>query len=315
MIVALIWLAAAPQYDHGNPTPEEQLVLEMINRARKDPSAEEARLKLKYGLPMSWTITENDPSAPFVVVAKPPLAFNALLQGIARTHSKDMHDRAFFAHTNPDGKDPFDRMAAAGYSFSRAGENIAARSPLGTGPADLLEDDLMIDAGVGGRGHRRNLLDINGSLPYREIGIGYWSQVPVPGGWASLLTQDFGRAGGPFLTGVVYWDLDDDSFYDPGEGLGGVTVTHTASGTFAITSSSGGFAFPVPTVGSTTVTATGINLPGGSMVTPAPVALGTENVRVEFRVTMTAAPGGIRRLTSCRPTTAGTPSERARMAV
>ena len=30
---------------------------------------------------------------------------------------------------------------------------------------------------------------------------------------------------------------------------------------------------------------------------------------------MTDAPGGIRRLTSCRPTTAGTPSDRARMAV
>ena len=30
---------------------------------------------------------------------------------------------------------------------------------------------------------------------------------------------------------------------------------------------------------------------------------------------MTEAPGGMRRLTSCRPTTAGTPSERARIAV
>ena len=30
---------------------------------------------------------------------------------------------------------------------------------------------------------------------------------------------------------------------------------------------------------------------------------------------ITDAPGGTRRLTSCRPTTAGTPSERARMAV
>src|SRR4051812_43605642 len=38
-------IAAAPtQYSIGNPTDEEQLYLELINRARKDPNAEALRL-------------------------------------------------------------------------------------------------------------------------------------------------------------------------------------------------------------------------------------------------------------------------------
>ncbi|HLF92632.1 MAG TPA: CAP domain-containing protein [Planctomycetota bacterium] len=293
MIATLLFLAAAQQYDHGNPTGDEQLVLEMINRARANPSAEETRLKALYGLPMAWTISEGLPGSAPAVIAKPPLAFNAVLQGIARTHSKDMYDRSFFAHSNPDGKDPFDRMTDAGYPWTNAGENIAVGSPLSFYPADALEDNLMIDAGVAGRGHRRNLLDIYVTGPFREIGLGYWAQSPDNAqGWQAFLTQDFGTtSAGPFLLGVVYYDRNSNSFYDPGEGLGGVVITHTASGTFAITSSSGGYALPVPTSGSTTVTATGITLPGGALVS-ASTPLGANNVKVDFRVTLAAAPDG-----------------------
>ncbi|MEX2376309.1 MAG: CAP domain-containing protein, partial [Dehalococcoidia bacterium] len=41
---------------------------------------------------------------------------------VARAHSADMSERDFFAHTNPDGADPFDRMGAAGITYRRAGE-------------------------------------------------------------------------------------------------------------------------------------------------------------------------------------------------
>ena len=36
---------ATTQYDSGDPTPEEQLILEYINRARADPRAEGVRLR------------------------------------------------------------------------------------------------------------------------------------------------------------------------------------------------------------------------------------------------------------------------------
>ncbi|ABR46374.1 SCP-like extracellular protein [Alkaliphilus metalliredigens QYMF] len=41
-------------------------------------------------------------------------------------HSKDMAVQNFFDHRNPQGEDPFDRMAAQGIMYRRAGENIAA---------------------------------------------------------------------------------------------------------------------------------------------------------------------------------------------
>jgi uncharacterized protein YkwD len=106
----------------------------------------------------------------------PPLAWNTECADCAFQHSRDMDERNFFAHTNPDGESPFDRMAAMGISYSAAGENIAAG--YGT-PANVM-------AGwMGSAGHRANILSTN----FTEIGIGvrvsgggsmysdYWTQV------------------------------------------------------------------------------------------------------------------------------------------
>jgi uncharacterized protein YkwD len=44
---------------------------------------------------------------------------------IARDHSEDMAERDFVAHTNPDGQDPFDRLAEADYECpTGGGENL-----------------------------------------------------------------------------------------------------------------------------------------------------------------------------------------------
>ena len=39
-----------------------------------------------------------------------PFVYNQTLADTARAHSQDMIDRNFVDHTNPDGKDPFERM-------------------------------------------------------------------------------------------------------------------------------------------------------------------------------------------------------------
>ena len=70
---------------------------------------------------------------------------------------------SFFSHTSPTTGTPFDRIAAAGYSYSAAGENIAA----GYGaPAALVE------GWMGSEGHRDNIL----STSFTHIGLGYASR-------------------------------------------------------------------------------------------------------------------------------------------
>jgi uncharacterized protein YkwD len=76
----------------------------------------------------------------------------------ARKHSGDMGANNFFAHTNLQGKSPFDRMKAAGVTFSMAGENIA----MGQQSAIYAHEGWM-----NSEGHRSNIL-----TDYKRLGIG-----------------------------------------------------------------------------------------------------------------------------------------------
>ena len=89
-----------------------------------------------------------------------PLAQNALLDCVARAHSLDMHERDYFDHTNPDGEQPWDRMEAAGYELSQAGENIAS----GSSTADAVMEQWMSSDG-----HCANIM----SPGFVHIGIGF----------------------------------------------------------------------------------------------------------------------------------------------
>lgn len=81
---------------------------------------------------------------------------------VARAHSRDMCRRRFFAHKNPGGKMPWDRLKAGGVKFRAAGENIAA----GQRTALVVHRDWNASPG-----HRRNRLNKR----YRRMGIGvYW---------------------------------------------------------------------------------------------------------------------------------------------
>ena len=280
MIAALMVLASAQAYDPGSPTAAEQLVLEMINRARANPTAEGTRLGIIIAEGLS-------PADAALLAPKPPLTFNSILLGVARAHSLDMYTRSFFAHTNPDGDDPFERMTNAGYIWSGAGENIAAGAPDSFYPAGVLEDVLMIDAGYPGRGHRKNLLDIYASTPFREIGIGYYSNpIQNASGLEAFLTQDFGRrnAVGPFLLGVVINDANVNDFYDVGEGISGVTISHDRGASFGLTGSAGGYACLLPTTTSlvVTVTPSGGGVPWGAAIRKKRTLTG-ENLKVDFK--------------------------------
>jgi uncharacterized protein YkwD len=101
-----------------------------------------------------------------------PLTMDPALRCAARVHTKDMADNGFFDHTNPADEAPWDRMERAGYSWSRAGENIA-------GGATTAED--VVEQWMGSDGHCANIM----SPDFVHIGVGYVDD-------ARLWTQDFG---------------------------------------------------------------------------------------------------------------------------
>ncbi len=207
-------------YSHGNPSADEQFMLELLNRARANPPAEGTRLgQTGFG----------------GYALRPPVAFNADLNVSARAHNDDMAAHDYFSHTGSDGSTPGDRIQAAGYVAPSYGENIADGFPT----AEATFDALMIDHGIADLGHRRNFLEFDrtGNF-FREIGI-----ASVNGGDT---TQDFGyRAGVTLLCGVAYQDSDGNGFYTPGEGVGGIKVASPGSSSYAVTSASGGYALPM----------------------------------------------------------------------
>ena len=240
---------------------EEQLVIELINRARQAPAVEAARLGvgLNDGLP-AGTITSTP---------KQPLAPNQLLIGTAVAHSQDMLNRDFFDHTNPSGQSAGDRITAAGYSWIAYAENIAWATSI---DAKGFHEMLFRSAG-----HRKNILKEN----FREIGVGIRRGDVVKG------TEDFGnRWDDAFITGVAFSDdVVKDDFYTIGEGSAGLIITATADGGQTVytttTGNSGGYTLQVPP-GTYTVTATRSDL-GASMIVDG-VVIGSTNSKVDFIV-------------------------------
>lgn len=291
--------ATMPNYSIGEPTDAEQYNLELINRARADALAEADRLialSSTGGDPdiisavNSFDINPNDIRTQYewainnghMAASAQPLAFNAKLIEAARLHTQDMLANEFQGHLSsstppaeasyPAGASLADRVTASGYSWGSLGESVYAY----TDSVIHAHGGFLIDwgdvsnpesatynpafAGQGMQnppGHRLS----NHNPNFQEIGIGYIEDSNGTVG-PNLVTQDFARpgTGGQFITGVVIADMNNDDFYDMGEGLGGILVTaEPADGSTprpayrALTSNSGGYALPVPADGQYTV--------------------------------------------------------------
>jgi len=92
-------------------------------------------------------------------VGCPELTWNEEVAGVALAHSRDMVERDYFAHTNPDGDSPFDRLAAAGVGYASAAENIAYGYPTGSA---------VLAGWLDSSGHRANIENCN----LTEHGVG-----------------------------------------------------------------------------------------------------------------------------------------------
>lgn len=88
----------------------------------------------------------------------PPLRMDEPLRQLARRHSRDMLARGYFAHADPEGHTPFERMRAAGIHFHAAGENLAFAPSVSAAHSGLMNSP----------GHRANILN----PAYHRAGIG-----------------------------------------------------------------------------------------------------------------------------------------------
>ena len=271
------------QWPSGDPTDEEQLHLEYINRARANPLAEAVRLAtttdpdvlnaynfFRVDLNKLQTDLGSLPPAP-------PLAMNAQLLTAARVHAWDMATNGFQGHIGTDGSDPGVRISRTGYPWLTYGENVFAYAKSvfhgyagfevdwGEGPGGMQDPP----------GHRLNIHH----AAFREVGIGVVG-ITNTGVGPQVVAQAFAtrQAASPLVTGVVYYDLNGNGFYDLGEGIGGVLVTVEGSSWYARTPVSGGFAVPVTTNG---VYRVRFAAPGLSYETTATVVT-QANVKVDF---------------------------------
>lgn len=86
------------------------------------------------------------------------LTVNSTLVAAAQAKANDMAEKGYFAHTSPEGIDPWYWMNQAGYSFSLAGENLAV---------NFSDSEDVVQAWMNSPGHRANIL--NGK--FTEIGV------------------------------------------------------------------------------------------------------------------------------------------------
>jgi len=103
----------------------------------------------------------------------PELRWDSKIAEVARAHSKDMWERHYFSHIDPDGKDPAKRLEQAGIYFLLAGENIALAPSVSLAHQGLMNSE----------GHRENILNPK----FKKIGIG----IADGGIYGKMFTQDF----------------------------------------------------------------------------------------------------------------------------
>jgi hypothetical protein len=87
------------------------------------------------------------------------LTENPLLGIAATMKAQDMAEKGYFAHTSPEGIDPWHWIEKVGYQYRYAGENLAV---------NFSESGDVVKAWLNSPAHRRNIFDRR----FTEIGIG-----------------------------------------------------------------------------------------------------------------------------------------------
>lgn len=112
-----------------------------------------------------------------------PLTLNSKLNSGAQAKSQHMVTHNYWAHTAPDGTEPWYFFDWSGYNYVHAGENLAY------GFADSAE---IVDAWMGSAGHRANILG-----DYKDIGFGFTNGSSYQGGQNTVVVAFYGTQPAP----------------------------------------------------------------------------------------------------------------------
>lgn len=88
----------------------------------------------------------------------PALQLNSQLSQAAAAKAHDMLEHGYWGHTAPDGTEPWVWIDRAGYSYSKAGENLAK---------NFSSADAVVSAWMNSPSHRENVLGAN----YQDVGF------------------------------------------------------------------------------------------------------------------------------------------------
>jgi serralysin len=296
LLAMSVCIAGESAYVASNPEPsaEETLILEYMNRFRADPSADADRIAPGgvtiqgfLGNGVDWDMFKSELKA---LKPAPPLVFNLSLLDAARKHSHYMILNGL-THDEDPSKSGFvaenfgERMRKAGYDGGGGGENCFrdAMNPWHS------HAGFIVDFGPGGtggmqpgRGHRTNMINAG----YREVGC---SALPHGSGRFSV-THNFGsrRGTGRLAGGVIYFDRNGNNFYDIGEGIGGVKIS--VEGASTSTWKSGAYALELKSDQALTISAQYAGQTYSAKIEP-----GKENIKFDWIVPEEVAAKNARR--------------------
>ncbi|GAC1386621.1 MAG: hypothetical protein NVS1B7_3910 [Candidatus Saccharimonadales bacterium] len=91
---------------------------------------------------------------------KAPLVVNKQLSAAAQSKANDMARRNYWAHNTPDGQQPWYFFQQAGYTYEKAGENLAY---------GFATSSDVINGWMNSPGHRANMLDGT----FQDVGFGF----------------------------------------------------------------------------------------------------------------------------------------------
>ena len=208
------------------PSDDETVMLDLINRFRANPAREIDRILLGVEAGISGMGQNLDVDACYQAVAAlppvKPLVFNLRLMGSARNHAYYQIVNNMTGHYQEEGrklftgKTPRERVTRMGYKGYRLSEN-AFRNAVSVWNSHR---GFIIDWGPGPGGmqdppgHRLVLAN----PLHREIGCAF---VPFDEGRHGSTVHNVGddKKTGRLIGGIVYLDKNRNDRYDPGEGL------------------------------------------------------------------------------------------------
>ncbi len=128
----------------------------LVQTARFFPSLQHSILGFSSNITVEDVVTQTNDKR--VESGLQPLTLNAQLSAAALAKAQDMLDKQYWAHSSPDGRQPWDFMKAANYRYRVAGENLAR---------DFSHTSDMVQAWMASPTHRDNILNSQ----YQQIGI------------------------------------------------------------------------------------------------------------------------------------------------